>query len=146
MLILRIALKTTMKMKIEQALAMVKNGESLKGAVLEDVDTVQVSVRDALSLARAGIVVPEQNVFYDDDEIAYDEEIDEVEWSTENLNLSWEEKAKLFKQSKAQPVTLEISTNDLEIDTWLSENRERLSEVIKPIIKSLYKAEKMIKE
>lgn len=133
-------------MKIEQALAMVKNGESLKGAVLEDVDTVQVNVRDALSLARAGIVVPEQNVFYDDDEIAYDEEIDEVEWSTENLDLSWEEKAKLFKQSKAQPVTLEISTNDLEIDTWLSENRERLSEVIKPIIKSLYKAEKMIKE
>lgn len=66
-------------MKIEQALAMVKNGESLKGAVLEDVDVVQVIVRDALSLARAGIVVPEQNVFYDDDEIAYDEEIDEVE-------------------------------------------------------------------
>lgn len=132
-------------MKIEQALTMVKNGESLKGAVLEDVDTVQVSVRDALSLARAGIVVPEQNVFYDDDEIAYDEEIDEVEWSTENLNLSWEEKAKLFKQSQPQPITLDISTNDLEIDTWLSENRERLSEVIKPIIKSLYKAEKMIK-
>lgn len=133
-------------MKIEQALAMVKNGESLKGAVLEDVDTVQVSVRDALSLAWAGIVVPEQNVFYDDDEIAYDEEIDEVKWSTENLNLSWEEKAKLFKQSKPQPVTLDISTNDLEIDTWLSENRERLSEVIKPIIKSLYQAEKLMKE
>lgn len=133
-------------MKIEQALAKIKSGESLKGAVLEDVDTVQVSVRDALSLARAGIVVPEQNVFYDDEDIAYDEEIDEVQWSTENLNLSWEEKAKLFKQSKPQPITLDISTNDLEIDTWLSENRERLSEVIKPIIKSLYKAEKMIKD
>lgn len=112
-------------MKIEQALVMVKNGESLKGAVLEDVDTVQVSVRDALSLARAGIVVPEQNVFYDDDEIEYDEEIDEVEWSTENLKLSWEGKAKLFKQSQPQPITLDIGTNDLEIDTWLSENRER---------------------
>jgi len=133
-------------MKIEQALAKIKSGESLKGAVLEDVDTVQVSVRDALSLARAGIVVPEQNVFYDDEDIAYDEEIDEVQWSTENLNLSWEEKAKLFKQSKPQPITLDISTNDLEIDTWLNENRERLSEVIKPIIKSLYKAEKMIKD
>ena len=136
-------------MKTEQALTMIKNGESLKGVVLEDLNAVQVSARDALSLARSGIVVPEQNVFYDDADIAYDEEIDEVEWSNENLNLSWEEKAKLFSQSKPQnkhkPITLEITTNDLEIDTWLSENRERLSEVIKPIIKSLFEAEKMIK-
>lgn len=139
-------------MKTEQALAMIKNGESLKGVVLEDLDAVQVSARDALSLARSGIVVPEQNVFYDDADIAYDEEIDEVEWSTENLNLSWEEKAKLFSESKqegaknnSKPVTLEITTNDLEVDTWLRENRERLSEVIKPIVKSLFEAEKMIK-
>lgn len=137
-------------MKTEQALTMIKNGESLKGVVLEDLNAVQVSARDALSLARSGIVVPEQNVFYDDTDIAYDEEIDEVEWSNENLNLSWEEKAKLFRESKPQnkqkPITLEITTNDSEVDTWLSENRERLSEVIKPIIKSLYEAEKMIKE
>jgi hypothetical protein len=140
-------------MKTEQALAMIKNGESLKGVVLEDLDAVQVSARDALSLARSGIVVPEQNVFYDDADIAYDEEIDEVEWSNENLNLSWEEKAKLFSKSKQEgaqnnlnPVILEITTNDLEVDTWLRENRERLSEVIKPIVKSLFEAEKMIKE
>jgi hypothetical protein len=136
-------------MKTEQALAMIKNGESLKGVVLEDLDAVQVSARDALSLARSGIVVPEQNVFYDDADIAYDEEIDEVEWSNENLNLSWEEKTKLFNESKPQNkqklITLEITTNDLEVDTWLSENRERLSEVIKPIIKSLFEAEQMIK-
>ncbi|HPH21694.1 MAG TPA: hypothetical protein PLE32_23045 [Haliscomenobacter sp.] len=132
-------------MKTEQALAMIKNGESLKGVVLEDLDAVQVSARDALSLARSGIVVPEQNVFYDDADIAYDEEIDEVEWSNENLNLSWEEKAKLFSQNKYKPITLEITTNDLEVDTWLRENQERLSEVIKPIVKSLFEAEKMIK-
>jgi len=136
-------------MKTEEALAMIKNGESLKGVVLEDLDAVQVSARDALSLARSGIVVPEQNVFYDDADIAYDEEIDEVEWSNENLNLSWEEKTKLFNESKPQNkqklITLEITTNDLEVDTWLSENRERLSEVIKPIIKSLFEAEQMIK-
>ena len=132
-------------MKTEQALTIIKNGESLKGVVLEDLDAVQVSARDALSLARSGIVVPEQNVFYDDADIAYDEEIDEVEWSNENLNLSWEEKAKLFSQNKYKPITLEITTNDLEVDTWLRENQERLSEVIKPIVKSLFEAEKMIK-
>ena len=132
-------------MKTEQALAMIKNGESLKGVVLEDLATVQVSARDALSFARSGIVIPEQNVFYDDADIAYDEEIDEVEWSNENLNLSWEEKAKLFSQNKYKPITLEITTNDLEVDTWLRENQERLSEVIKPIVKSLFEAEKMIK-
>lgn len=112
-------------MKIEQALAMVKNGESLQGVVLENVDATQVSIRDALSLARSGIVIPEQNVFYDDDAIAYDEEIDAVKWSTENINLSWEEKAKLFSQNKQNPVILEITTNDLEIDTWLIKNKER---------------------
>ncbi|MDX2071976.1 MAG: hypothetical protein SFV55_26315 [Haliscomenobacter sp.] len=139
-------------MKTEQALAMIKNGESLKGVVLEDLYAVQVSARDALSLARSGIVVPEQNVFYDDADISYDEEIDEVEWSNEYLNLSWEEKAKLFSkpnkegaENNLKPVTLEITTNDLEVDSWLRENRERLSEVIKPIVKSLFEAEKRIK-
>ena len=139
-------------MKVEQALELIKDGKSIKGFVLEDLDTVQVSVRDALSFARAGVVIPEENVFYDDDDIAYDEEFDETIWSDENLKLSWEEKAKLFSASKQEEiegnlrsVTLDVSTDDLEIDTWLSENRERLSEVIKPIIKSLFKAEKMIK-
>lgn len=152
MLILKIDLKVRKKMKVEQALELIKDGKSIKGFVLEDLDTVQVSVRDALSFARAGVVIPEENVFYDDDDIAYDEEFDETIWSDENLKLSWEEKAKLFSASKQEEiegnlrsVTLDVSTDDLEIDTWLSENRERLSEVIKPIIKSLFKAEKMIK-
>lgn len=152
MLILKIDLKARKKMKVEQALELIKDGKSIKGIVLEDLDTVQVSVRDALSFARAGIVIPEENVFYDDEDIAYDEEFDETIWSGENLKLSWEEKAKLFSTSEQEDiegnlrsVTLDVSTDDLEIDTWLSENRERLSEIIKPIIKSLFKAEKMIK-
>lgn len=152
MLILKINLKAKKKMKVEQALELIRGGKSIKGIVLEDLDAVQVSVRDALSFARAGVVLPEENVFYDDEDIEYDEEFDETVWSEENLKLSWEEKAKLFSASKQEDtegnlrsITLDVSTNDLEIDAWLSENRERLSEIIKPIIKSLFKAEKMIK-
>jgi len=151
--ILETALINNLKMKIEQALEMIKLGKSLKGVVLEDLDSTQVSARDALSFARSGIVIPEKNVFYDDDDIAYDEDIDDVVWSDEKINLSWDEKARLFGQStkettpqKLKSVTLEVSTNNLEIDVWLMENRERLGEIIAPIIKSLFMAEKMMKE
>ena len=61
-----------MKVKVEQAIAMARNNESLKGLVIEDLMDTQVRAVDALTLAEHGIVLPEQNIYYNDDDIAYD--------------------------------------------------------------------------
>lgn len=75
---------------------MAHEGKSLKGLVLEDIQDVQVNVRDALSLSRQGIVVPEANLFYDDNDIVYDEDIDGLEKIGPLRKMSWEEKEAFF--------------------------------------------------
>ena len=81
-----------MKVGIEEAIAMANDGQSLEGIIIEGLNDSQIKAMDALMLARHGIVIPEQNIYYDDSEIAYDEDFDDVEWSKEPIKLSFEEK------------------------------------------------------
>jgi hypothetical protein len=51
-------------------------------------DDTQVDVVDALALARQGIVIPEVNIYYDDEKILYDLDFDDVEWSKNPIKMT----------------------------------------------------------
>ena len=87
-----------MKVNIEKAIELARNNKSLEGVTIEDLKDTQVKAVDALLLAENSIVIPEQNIFYDDSDIAYDPDFDDVEWSEEPVRLTWEEKADLARQ------------------------------------------------
>jgi hypothetical protein len=72
-----------MKVKVEQAIEMARNHESLEGLVIENLSDTQVRAIDALALAEHGILIPEQNIYYDDKDITYDPDFDDVAWSKE---------------------------------------------------------------
>ncbi|WP_373549475.1 hypothetical protein [Haliscomenobacter sp.] len=103
-----------MKVKVEQAIAMARNNESLEGLVIEDLKDTQVRAVDALALAEHGVLLPEQNIYYNDDDIAYDPDFDEVEWSKEPLKMTWEEKMELAAQIEKN------AANDEEISVVVS--------------------------
>ncbi|MBK7478247.1 MAG: hypothetical protein IPI11_20360 [Haliscomenobacter sp.] len=63
---------------VKEAVERVNKGESLKDVVLDESTTRQVNVRDAMVLSMGGIVIPEQNIYYNDEDIVYDEDIDEL--------------------------------------------------------------------
>ncbi|MBK7336100.1 MAG: hypothetical protein IPJ00_07985 [Saprospirales bacterium] len=81
---------------VKEAVEWVNKGNNLEGVVLDESTIKQVNVRDAMVLARGGIVIPEQNIYYNDDEIEYDEDIDELVITGGIVKLTWEEKAKRF--------------------------------------------------
>lgn len=87
-----------MKVTIEQAIEMARKNESLKGIVIENLNDTQVSAANALLLAEQGVAIPEQNIYYDDNDIAYDPDFDETEWSKEPINMTWDEKIKLAEK------------------------------------------------
>ena len=66
--------------------------------VIEDLGQTQPRAADALLLAEYGIVLPEQNIYYHDEDIAYDPDFDEVEWNKEPLKMSWDEKLQLAEK------------------------------------------------
>lgn len=133
---------------VKQAVARVNKGQSLEGIVLEENSVKQVNVRDALVLARGGIVIPEQNIFYNDEDIEYDEDIDELVITSGVVNLSWEEKARRANEYKeaGKEIMVNLSTHTPEIDDWIAKNKKKLETLLKPIVINLFNAEKILKE
>ena len=135
---------------VKQAVARVNSGENLEGVVLDEDSIRQVNVRDAMVLSSGGIVIPEQNLYYDDDDIEYDEDIDELTITSGVVELSWEEKARKAaagqqRDHPAAAVKIDLSTQDPEIDHWLLENEEKVAALLKPVIVSLFEAEQKVR-
>ena len=128
---------------------MARNNESLKGYVIEDLNDTQVRPVDALLLAEHGILKPEQNIYYDDADIAFDPDFDDVEWSKKPLKLTWEEKIQLAEQmEKNKPVEEEVSVKirieDREIRQWINRNHDKMGQILSNFIVDIYKANKII--
>jgi len=126
-----------------------RNNESLKGYVIEDLNDTQVRPVDALLLAEHGILIPEQNIYYDDADIAFDPDFDDVEWSKKPLKLTWEEKIQLAEQmEKNKPVEEEVSVKirieDREIRQWINRNHDKMGQILSNFIVDIYKANKII--
>jgi len=136
---------------VKEAVERVNQGENLEGVALDESTIKQVNVRDAMVLSRGGIVVPEQNIYYNDEEIEYDEDIDELVITSGIVKLSWEEKAKRAKEYTAEgrlerEIMVDLSTQKPEIDDWIAKNKQKLETLLKPIVVNLYNAEKIVKE
>jgi hypothetical protein len=135
---------------VKEAVERVNRGESLEGVVLDESTTRQVNVRDAMVLSRGGIVIPEQNIYYNDEDIEYDEDIDELVITSGVVKLSWEEKARRAKEyseagKEEKGVMVNLSTHTPEIDDWIAKNKKKLEALLKPIVINLFNAEKILK-
>lgn len=135
-----------MKVKTSEAVKMANEGKSLKGIVLEDINDVQVNVRDAMSLSRQGIVVPEANMFYDDNDIEYDEEIDRLERIGELRKMTWEEKEAFFAEEEDDEIFIKIRISNSRMKSWIEKNSNRIADLLEPILLSLYNAEEKLKK
>lgn len=139
-----------MKVKVEQAIAMARNNESLRGLVIEDLKDTQVRAVDALALAEHGIVLPEQNIYYNDEDIAYDPDFDEVDWSKEPLQMTWEEKMQLAEKMEKntlgdEEISVIIKIPDRQVRQWAKENNEQMGQILGNFIVDIYKANQIIK-
>lgn len=136
---------------VKEAVERVNKGGNLKGVVLDESTIKQVNVRDAMVLSRGGIVIPEQNIYYNDEEIEFDEDIDELVITSGMVKLSWEEKAKRAEEyserlKERKEIMIDLSTQKPEIDDWIAKNKKKLETLLKPIVINLFNAEKVIKE
>lgn len=139
-----------MKVKVKQVIAMARNNESLEGLVIEDLQDTQVRAVDALALAEHGVLLPEQNIYYNDEDIAYDPDFDEVEWSKEPLKMTWEEKIQLAAQieknaTNDEEISVVVKIADREVRQWMNEHGDKMGQILGNFIVDIYKANQIIK-
>jgi hypothetical protein len=131
---------------IHQAIEKAQKGESLEGFAIQDLAETQIKVKEALLLAEFGIVVPEQNIYYDDKDIAYDPDFDDVTWTRLPNNLSLEEQAKMAatfqtiaEQSDGSGLTVQLQLEG-PAKEWALSHQEQIQHLINRYVADLYEA------
>ena len=139
-----------MTLSVSEALQRIAAGESVSGCTI-DFDRIKVEALDVMKLAKAGFVVPEEAIYYDDDDNAYDPDFDEIEWSKEPIKMSWDEKIKLAEKRRLngdveEEVSVRIKIADRDIRQWMYRNRDKMGLILADFIVDIYKANKIIQK
>jgi hypothetical protein len=121
---------TNHKISVSEALRKLESGESV-GDYLVDFDRIKVEAMDVMKLSKGGIVVPESAIYYDDDDIAYDEDF-EGDWV----------KVDTATQSKTE---VSITLQD-DLKRWVDENNVQLDQLIEKLLNGYYQEQKMASE
>ena len=121
---------TDHKISVSEALRKLDAGESLGGYSI-DFDRIKVEALDVMKLSKGGIVVPESAIYYDDDDIAYDEDF-EGDWVRVDT---------ATKSKTEVRITLQE-----DIKQWVEENHIPLDQLIEKLLDGFYRAQKMTSE
>jgi hypothetical protein len=118
------------KISVSEALKKLEAGEMVTDYSI-DFDRIKVEALDVMKLAKGGIIVPEAAIYYDDGDIAFDEDF-EGEWvSVDTLT-----------QAKTEVnITLK---GDLK--RWVENNNVKLDQLIEKLLDGFYQAQKTASE
>lgn len=118
---------TNHKISVSEALRKLEAGESVSGYSI-DFDRIKIEALDVMKLSKGGIVVPEDAIYYDDDDIAYDEDF-EGDWV----------RVDTAPQSKTE---VRITLRD-DVKQWVEENHVQLDQLIEKLLDGFFRAQKI---
>jgi hypothetical protein len=134
------------ELDVDSAINLLKSGGKLDEIIISDLATSKVLMMDALLLARNGYIVPEDNVVYDDAQIQYDPDFDDVAWGQpvpfKKLIPSLESGDPLTEKAELV-VKLQIKSADMKL--WLANNEDQINMIVSGLIESMYRADKIAK-
>ena len=118
------------KISVSEALKKLDAGEPVSDYLI-DFDRIKVEALDVMKLSKGGIVVPEAAIYYDDEDIAYDEDF-KGDWVRVNT----------ATQSKTE---VRITLRD-DFKRWIEQNNVQLDQLIEKLLDSFYREQKMVSD
>jgi len=125
---------TNNNITVSEAIFKIESGKSLEGYSI-NFERIKVEALDVMKLSKAGIKVPEESIYYDDDDIAFDEEF-EGNW--ERIDYDPIEEAKLQTEVKIKVKQ--------DIRQWIESKNIKLDKLIENLLEGFYQAQKRISE
>lgn len=124
---------TTHKVSVSEALQMLESGQSLSGFSI-DFDRIKVEALDAMKLNKAGVMVPEEAVWYNDEDIAYDEDF-EGDW------MRVEDDGLTMPQQETQQVNIVLKK---DVKRWIDSKNINLEKLIEQLLDGFYQTQKRV--
>lgn len=125
---------TSNKISVAEALEKVESGKSLEGFSI-DFDHIKVEALDVMKLSKGGVQVPEEAIYYEDDDIVFDEDF-EGEW--ERVDYDPIQEISIEREIK---ITLR---NDIQ--KWVEKKNIHLEKLVENLIEGFYQSQKIVKE
>jgi hypothetical protein len=126
----------------DEAIALLKQGETADNIILSDIEEQKIAFRDALLLVENGFLVPTGNITYDDADVQYDPDIDDVAWEGKYRKLSEVLAAKGITEeqenARDENILLELAVSDQAVRRWLQENKSELRKLLAKLVVDLY--------
>lgn len=133
------------KMKTDEVIDLIKQGLSVEDIVLSDIEEKRLSFRDALLLVDNGFSVSEKNLLYQDTEVAYDPEFDDLERAGDYKSLKKLLTSKgILEGANEETITIELAIKDEAIKNWLNENTNKMKDVIHKLVIDLYHTDQIL--
>ena len=125
---------TTHNISVSEAISKIESGMPMEGYSI-NFERIKVEALDVMKLSKAGIVVPEESIYYDDDDIAMDEEF-EGEWK----RIDYDPVEEMTSQTE-----IRINVKE-DVRQWVESKNIKLDKLIEDSLESFYQTQKKILE
>lgn len=95
----------------------------------------KVKALDAYKLGKAGVIVPEEVIVYDDADVVYDPDFDDYEWKRTDMDPF---------QSLKERLTVNIEI-EKDVKAWIQQNGIEIDHLLEKLIHDFYSSNQMIK-
>ncbi len=120
-----------MKIAAKKALELINAGKSIDS--YEVVVTESIDAMNAFHLRKNGVNVPEDLITYADEDLAFDEDIDNEDWQP--------------LEGYVDETDWNVNVNlvvEKEVKHWLSKNNIEIAELLSSLLHSYYKADQLV--
>ena len=120
-----------MKIAAKNALELINAGKSIDS--YEVVVTESIDAMNAFHLRKNGVNVPEDLITYADEDLAFDEDIDNEDWQP--------------LEGYVDETDWNVNVNlvvEKEVKHWLSKNNIEIAELLSSLLHSYYKADQLV--
>lgn len=123
---------TSKKISLKEALKLLASNKLDSGYSVEFSESDRVEATDAIKLGAIGIAVPEENIYYDDENIADDDEFN-GEWTPIDSDI----------EHYKSHLTIQLKV-DKEIENWLSTADIDLDSLVSELLTGFYRSSKAV--
>ena len=125
---------TQNKISVAEALKRLESGKSVADYSIY-FERVKVEALDVMKLTKAGVNVPEEAIYYDDDDIVYDEEF-EGDWE----RIDYDPIQELEPQTEVKIFLKK------DVRQWIESENIKLDKLIEILVDGFYRSQKVVKE
>ncbi len=110
----------------------IDSGESIRDYSI-DWDRIKIESLDVMKLAKAGVIVPEEAIYYDDDDIESDEDF-EGDW----VKIDYDPIEELKMKTEVEIVL------NRDIKQWIDSKNIKLDKLIENLLNNFHKTQKIV--